>query len=256
MAHVNDVSERAASQTVKALLSLRDLILTGELKAGDRISELSVVERLGVSRTPIRMALVRLEEEGLLELIPSGGFSVKAFSERDICDAIEVRGTLEGLCARLAAERGLSQAALAAFKDCLADIDALLARDEVTEELFSRYVGLNERFHVLLIDFADSPVLARQLKRALHLPFASPNAFVRVQAELPEARMVMTIAQDHHRCVVRAIEQREGARAEAIMREHARLAMRNLEFALRNQRTRDLVPGSVLIRHRAGAALM
>ena len=53
----------ASSQTVKALLSLRDLILTGELKAGDRISELSVVERLGVSRTPIRMALVRLGGE-------------------------------------------------------------------------------------------------------------------------------------------------------------------------------------------------
>ena len=237
-----------SSQTVKALLSLRDLILTGELKAGDRISELAVVERLGVSRTPIRMALVRLEEEGLLELIPSGGFSVKAFAERDIYDAIEIRGTLEGLAARLAAERGLSQSALGAFKDCLAEIDALVARDEVTEELFSRYVDLNERFHALLIDFADSPVLARQLKRALNLPFASPNAFVRVQAELPEARMVMTIAQDHHRCAVRAIENREGARAEAIMREHARLAMRNLEFALRNQRTRHMVPGSALIR--------
>ena len=58
-------SERSSSQTVKAQLSLRDLILSGELKPGDRISELSVVERLGISRTPIRMALVRLEEEGL-----------------------------------------------------------------------------------------------------------------------------------------------------------------------------------------------
>jgi len=142
------------------------------------------------------------------------------------------------------------------LKDCVGAIDALLARhEEVTEELFSRYVGLNENFHALLIEFADSPVLARQMKRALNLPFASPNAFVRVQAELPEARMVMTIAQDHHRCVVRAIESREGSRAEAIMREHARLAMRNLEFALRNQRTRHMVPGSVLIRSRAGAAV-
>jgi GntR family transcriptional regulator of vanillate catabolism len=221
-----------SSQTVKALLSLRDLILTGELKAGDRISELAVVERLGVSRTPIRMALVRLEEEGLLELIPSGGFAVKAFSERDITDAIEIRGTLEGLCARLAAERGLTQSALGELRDCVAAIDALL------------------------VEAADSAVLARQLKRALNLPFASPNAFVRVQAELPEALMVMTVAQDHHRCVVRAIENREGARAEAIMREHARLAMRNLEFALRNQRTRHMVPGSVLIKARAGAAVM
>ena len=237
-----------SSQTVKALLSLRELSLSGGLKAGDRISELSVVERLGVSRTPIRMALVRLEEEGLLELIPSGGFAVKAFTERDITDAIEIRGTLEGLCARLAAERGLTQSALGELRDCVAAIDELVARDEVTEELFSAYVDLNERFHARLVDFADSPVLARQLKRALNLPFASPNAFVRVQAELPEAHMVMTIAQDQHRCVVRAIESREGARAEAIMREHARLAMRNLESALRNQRTRHMVPGSALIR--------
>ncbi|MBV8840402.1 MAG: GntR family transcriptional regulator [Alphaproteobacteria bacterium] len=245
-----------SSQTVKALLSLRDLILTGELKAGDRISELSVVERLGVSRTPIRMALVRLEEEGLLELIPSGGFAVKAFSERDITDAIEIRGTLEGLCARLAAERGVTQSAVGALKECVEAIDALLSRyEDVTEELFSDYVRLNERFHTLLSEFADSPVLARQMKRALNLPFASPNAFVRVQAALPEARMVMTIAQDHHRCVVRAIENREGTRAEAIMREHARLAMRNLEFALRNQRTRHMVPGSALIRSLAAATI-
>jgi GntR family transcriptional regulator of vanillate catabolism len=249
-------AQDASSQTVKALLSLRDLILTGELKAGDRISELSVVERLGMSRTPIRMALVRLEEEGLLELIPSGGFAVKDFSERDIYDAIEIRGTLEGLCARLAAERGLAQAAIAELRDCLAAIDALFARDEATRNLFSHYVGLNERFHALLIEFANAPVLARQLKRALNLPFASPNAFVLIQAELPEARMVMTVAQDHHRCVVRAIESREGARAEAIMREHARLAMRNLEFALRNQRTRHMVPGSALIRTRRAAAMI
>ncbi len=242
-----------SSQTVKALLSLRDLILSGELRPGDRISELSIVERLGVSRTPIRMALVRLEEEGLLELIPSGGFSVKAFSERDIYDAIEVRGTLEGLAARLCAERGLTQSAIGDFRDCLADTDDLIARPDVTVETFSQYVDLNERFHTLLIDSADSPVLARQLKRAVNLPFASHNAFVRVQAELPEARMVMTVAQDHHRCAVRAIENREGTRAEAIMREHARLAIRNLEFALRNQRTRGLVPGSVLLRSRAAA---
>lgn len=245
--------DRAASQTVKALLSLRDLILAGELKSGDRISELSVVERLNVSRTPIRMALVRLEEEGLLELIPSGGYAVKAFTERDITDAIEIRGTLEGLAARLAAERGVAPSALVRLKDCLAEIDALIAQPIGSDDNFSSYVALNERFHALLHEAADSPVLARQLKRAVNLPFASPNAFVKVQAELPEAQAVMTVAQDHHRCVVRAIEAREGARAEALMREHARLAFRNLEFALRNKRTLGLVPGAALIRARAAA---
>src|SRR5215475_4801122 len=126
---VQESGDRSASQTVRALLKLRDFILSGELKPGDRISELSVVERLGVSRTPIRMALVRLEEEGLLESIPSGGFSVKAFSERDIFDAIELRGTLEGLAARFAAERGVSVRDLDPLRECLAQIDELMLRE-------------------------------------------------------------------------------------------------------------------------------
>lgn len=241
-------NERASSQTVKAQLSLRDLILSGELKPGDRISELSVVERLGISRTPIRMALVRLEEEGFLEAIPSGGFAVKAFSERDIHDAIEMRGTLEGFAARLAAERGVRNAVMLQLKDRLAQLDELVGRPTLSVDDFSQYVGLNGQFHALLIDAADSPVLARQIDRALNLPFASPSGFVMVQAMLPEARKILTIAQDHHHCVVRAIEEREGARAEALMREHARLAHRNLQLAFRNQGTRDLVPGAVLIK--------
>ena len=241
-------SEKSASQTVKAQLSLRDLILSGDLKPGDRISELSVVERLGISRTPIRMALVRLEEEGFLEAIPSGGFAVKAFSERDIHDAIEMRGTLEGFAARLAAERGVRNPVLIEMKERLAQLDDLVDKLSLTVDDFSQYVGLNARFHALLIDAADSPVLTRQIDRALNLPFASPSGFVMVQAMLPEARQILTIAQDHHRCVVRAIEEREGARAEALMREHARLAHRNLQLAFRNQGTRDLVPGAVLIR--------
>ena len=94
--------DRAVSQTVRAQLALRDLILSGRLRSGERISELGAVETTGVSRTPVRMALVRLEEEGLLEAIPSGGFMVKSFTERDILDSIELRGVLEGLAARFA----------------------------------------------------------------------------------------------------------------------------------------------------------
>jgi GntR family transcriptional regulator of vanillate catabolism len=246
--------ERPSSQTVKALLSLRELILAGKLAPGDRLSELSVVERLGVSRTPIRMALVRLEEEGLLEAISTGGYAVKAFSERDIYSAIEVRGTLEGLAARLAAERGISKEACETLEECLRRLDAIVVRAEITEDAFPAYVDLNERFHALVIELADSPVLARQISRAARLPFASASAFVMVQAQLPEARAMFTVAQDQHRCIARAIEAREGARAEALMREHARLAHRNLELALRNQNIRRLVPGSALIQEHKSAA--
>jgi GntR family transcriptional regulator, vanillate catabolism transcriptional regulator len=243
-------ADPARSQTVKAQIALRDLILSGALKPGDRISELSMVDRLGVSRTPVRMALVRLEEEGLLEAIPSGGFSIKSFSERDVFDAIEIRGTLEGLAARFAAERGPSASDLAAIRDCLAELDEVVEAQLAGGNAFATYIELNARFHAMLLELARSPSLARQVERASALPFASPSSFVMVQADLPEARTVLTVAQDHHRCVVDAIEAREGARAEAIMREHARLASRNLRYALRNQEAFDLIPGAALLRRR------
>lgn len=240
------------SQSVKALLALREWILGGALEPGERLSELVVVERLGVSRTPVRAALLRLEEEGLLEAIPSGGYAVRAFTDADIFDAIETRGTLEGLAARLAAERGPSPGALAPLKACLTELDALVLAD-ADDDTFSRYVELNERFHQLLIGLAGSRVVARQIERAVALPFASPSAFVKVQAVLPESRLILQIAQEQHRGVVEAIERREGARAEALMREHSRVAHRNLLLALQSQPTRRLLPGAALIRGPAAA---
>jgi GntR family transcriptional regulator, vanillate catabolism transcriptional regulator len=244
-----------SSQAVNALLKLREFILGGEIKAGERMSELALVQRLGVSRTPIRAALVRLEQEGLLRALPTGGFVVNAFNERDMHAAIEIRGTLEGLAARLAAERGVSATDLDVLKQCLSGLDELvLDGGGVTVDSFSAYVELNEQFHRIIIELADSAVLTRQIARAVTLPFASASAFVMVQARLPEAQTMFTVAQDHHRCIVRAIEAREGQRAEMLMREHARLARRNLELALRNQQTRSLVPGSNLITFRTRAA--
>ena len=237
------------SQTLKAQLALRALILRGALAPGERVSELPLVERLGVSRTPVRMALVRLEEEGLLEALPSGGFAVKVFSERETFVAIEVRGTLEGLAARLAAERGVPAERLGPAAACLDAIDAVVGRGAEGLDV-PRYVELNARFHAHLVEFADSPTLARQIERACGLPFASPSALVPVQSRSPAMVHILTVAQDQHRCVLAAIEGREGARAEAIMREHARNARRNLERALADRHDIDLVPGSALIARR------
>src|SRR5947208_10699699 len=85
-----------ASQTGRTLLNLREMLLRGDFRPGERLSELPLVARLGVSRTPIRLALDRLANQGLLEVVPSGGFVVRAFTTADIWDAIEMRGTLEG----------------------------------------------------------------------------------------------------------------------------------------------------------------
>lgn len=235
------------SQTVKALLSLRDLILKGALAPGERLSELVIVEKLGVSRTPLRAALIRLEEEGLIEALPGGGFTVKAFTERDIYDAIELRGTLEGLAARLAAERGVKVEQLDALKTCVADIDALLVNREMNADLMSAYVGLNAKFHALIAELPESPGVARQIERVVSLPFASASAFVMAQVGLPQARAVLALAQEHHKGMIEAIEARQGARAESLMREHARLAHRNLQFVLHDREWLERVPGGALI---------
>jgi GntR family transcriptional regulator of vanillate catabolism len=243
---------RGSSQTVRALLTLRDLLLTGELAAGQRVSEIWAVDRLGVSRTPVRAALARLEEEGFLEALPSGGYAVKIFTELDAFEAIEIRGALEGLAARLAAERGTSPVHLEELEDILADIDQLTAKGSLSSEDFSLYVPLNEAFHAKLAEACGGNVLARQIERVTALPFAHPSGFVMAQSELPQARLMLVLAQDQHRCVVDSIRRREGARAESLMREHARVAARNLRLAFDNQEVLGMVAGARLIR---GAAV-
>ncbi len=226
--------EEGGSQAVKAQQRLRELILSGQLPAGSRVTELALVERLGMSRTPIRAALIRLGQEGLLLALPHGGYAVRTFSEREVADAIELRGTLEGLAARLAAERGVGQALLNQAGLCLDQIDALLQQDGLDDEAFSGYVRLNAQFHQLLSDMADSTVLSREIERACRWPFASPSGFVGVQASKPGVRDALIVAQHQHRQVLQAIAQRESARAEALMREHARIARHHVGLALQN----------------------
>src|SRR6478735_11590616 len=93
------------TQIGRAFIGLREMLLHGELARGERISELPLVARLGTSRTPIRLALERLAHMGLLDVVSTGGFTVREFTLTEVRDAIEVRGVLEGTVARLAAER-------------------------------------------------------------------------------------------------------------------------------------------------------
>ena len=191
---VIDLAEEGGSQSVKAQLRLREMILAGELPGGARIAELTLVEKLGVSRTPIRAALMRLEQEGLLEALPNGGYAVRTFSERDVSDAIELRGTVEGLLARVAAERGAAPVVLGEASECLRQIDELLREAALDDDAFSSYVVLNEQFHALLGELSGSAVMTREMERVASLPFASPSGFVIVQANSPQARDMLVVA--------------------------------------------------------------
>lgn len=242
-------SVRDASQTERAVLGIRDLVLSGDFRAGERLSEVELAARLSVSRTPIRAALQRLEEEGLLEAAHPTGYIVRSFTETDIFDAIEVRGTIEGLAARLAAERGVSKLMLDEMRQCLAQIDRILEQQQDWDEAhFIQYGASNARFHALMLDAAGSYIVERALARVISLPFSSPNAFVLAQAKIPGSFDILKMAQTQHHDLVEAIESRCGSRAEALAREHARLARKNLELALKNNEALRHVVGAPLIR--------
>ncbi|SNT23555.1 transcriptional regulator, GntR family [Noviherbaspirillum humi] len=239
---------REASQTDRAIMGLRDAVLRGRFKAGERIAEVEVAEHLGVSRTPIRAAMQRLAEEGLLEPVQPTGYMVRAFSQTDIADAIEVRGTIEALAARLAAERGVSRLLLQQMRDCVAKMDAVFDDALSDEEQLRQYAQYNERFHALIMEASGSDMVQRALGRVVSLPFASPNAFVSAQAILPGSLAILRVAQMQHHDIVDAIEARSSARVEALVKEHSRIAHKNLELALRNADALDQVVGAPLIK--------
>ncbi len=98
--------------------TLRRAILTGELKPGERLMEIHLANRLGVSRTPIREAIRKLELEGLVTMIPRRGAEVAQITEKSLQDVLEVRRALDALCAELACDRITAGGKAALKKAC------------------------------------------------------------------------------------------------------------------------------------------
>ena len=114
-------------------------------------------------------------------------------------------------------------------------------------ESFERYMNLNENFHARLLKLARSPVLERAFDGIVSLPFAGPSAFILAEAELPASREILVIAHRHHSGLVEAIERRQSGRAESLAREHARLALTNLEIVVEHREMLERMPGGSLI---------
>jgi GntR family transcriptional regulator of vanillate catabolism len=220
------------------------MLLHGELARGERISELPLVARLGTSRTPIRLALERLAHMGLLDVLATGGFAVRGFTLAEVQDAIELRGVLEGTAARFAAERLCDDAELNGLRHSCKQMEAL---DSLSIDTFSTYMDLNESFHAGIVDLAKSEMLRRNIAQVSSLPFSSASAMVFPTSVLPNAGANLVIANDHHRSIVDAIAQRQGARAESLAREHAFVARRVLSVALSDTDALQRIPGGPLI---------
>lgn len=234
------------TQFSKALLELRLLVLNGEFEAKSRLPETALAERLGISRTPLRQAMARLVEEGLLERLETGGCRVASFTMDDIIDAIEIRGVMEGTAARLAAEREPDPGLVDECRQVVDDLDDVVFG--ATEPDFSRYVPLNARFHQLVAEMSGSRLVRREVERATRLPLASPSGFLQGQELIPDFRASLKHAQVQHEAIFDAIINREGTRAEALAREHARLARKNLDYVMNTDPSlAERVPGMALV---------
>jgi GntR family transcriptional regulator of vanillate catabolism len=247
----NDIEKTVTTEDVshnaRTILRLREMLFRGEFQRGERLSELPLSARLGVSRTPIRLALERLAHEGLLEASRSGGFVVREFTVDAVWDAIEVRGVLEGTAARLAAERLEDDRELDALRRIRDEMDSM-QKPGGSEDSFSLYLDLNEQFHSEVVRLAKNDMLQWTLDRVISLPFASPSALVFARSKLPGAAEMQIIGQEQHQAIVEAIENRHGTRAESVAREHARLSRRNLELVLTDREILSVIPGNSLIK--------
>ena len=113
---------------------------------------------------------------------------------------------------------------------------------------FDLYVRENAKFHDLLARLAGSPLIEREVKRMSRLPLASPSAFLSDQAMIPDFQESLRYAQRQHHAILDAIVGREGARAEALTREHARLALTNFNYVTtQHPKLAKAVPGLALV---------
>jgi GntR family transcriptional regulator of vanillate catabolism len=202
------------TRTISTIDELRAAILAGHYRPGERLQEVRLGESLGVSRTPVRIALQALAAEGLLEHEPNCGYSVRKFDRTEILNALETRAALEGLAARFAAERGLGPAEQTRLEEILAEGDTLLAPGDPSEDSRSAYAQMNAAFHDAVHDASATRMVREMLRLTQLLPISSHVNLVAF-----EYGKIRHRHDEHHR-IFEAIIRRDGSRAEAIMREH------------------------------------
>jgi DNA-binding GntR family transcriptional regulator len=191
----------------EATRRLREAILTGRLAAGARLRQTELAGRLAISRTPIREALGRLHQEGLIELLPGGGGRVTLLQAEEAVALYELREVLDGLAARLAAGRA-DAAALGRLERALARMGSCVERDDP-----GPWFGAHVAFHEEILRAAANPHLARV------------GAVVRLSIRQFHPLLLTTErrleeAHAEHRRIFEAIAARDGEAAEGLARAH------------------------------------
>ncbi len=186
---------------------IRQAILDGRLEPGRRLKEEELARELGISRTPVREALLMLQAEGLVDATPNRGAIVRSHDADDLRDLYQLRAVLEGYAARLAAGRIADEEVDLLWASC-DRFDAITADADIRA-----LVRENFFFHSSVLDFAGSSRLSWMVRKVIETPlvYKSYNWYT------PDQRR---ISGHYHRQIARALGARDAERAELLMKEH------------------------------------
>lgn len=187
--------------------TLRDEILSGRLRPGERLNSSQLAGLLGVSRMPVREAISRLTAVGLVENVPHRGAFVKQLSIEEVVETYYIRAALEGIAARLAV-RHLTDADLRRLRDLCDDIDATFERGDD-----AAFLAHNLAFHSIISEAAHSARLQKLIKDFYDLSAQYRALGLNLPGRHEEIRL-------EHRHIADALATRDPERAELCAREH------------------------------------
>lgn len=218
-----------ARATEQACQVIREGIGSGAYPAGKWLREEEIAAVAGVSRTPVREALRRLQAEGLVEVLPNRGAMVVRWGEADLDDIFDLRALLEGYAVRQAAERHPRSACdLESLMSLCAVMDQRLDRLGEDEKAYEEITELNLQFHTALHEWSGNRRLLTVLPNIIRPPLVW-HTFHRYTHE------ELTRSFAHHRELLDAIAAGDGDWAESIMHAHLRAARASLRRAAAKQ---------------------
>ena len=223
----------------KIVYDITQAIVRGELFPDQVLTEAELADRFKVSRTPVRQAIAILAGEGMLRRSSGRSYTVRRFGPKEMLDAIDVRGALEGLAVREVIEHKMGGAHVVRELDnCLALEEEVLAAMEtqgLDENSVYQYFAINSRFHKAIIQGAHNDALIGALEAVYKIPFVSAGSLARYKSQLQpkdhkEELRYFVYSHMQHLDIVDAIRAGQGARAEKLMTEHAQLAARHIHL--------------------------
>jgi DNA-binding GntR family transcriptional regulator len=204
--------------------SLRRAITAMNIYSEDaelRLDERQLSERLAISRTPIREALARLEQEGLVKIVPRKGVFIVRKTKTEILEMITVWAALEGMAARLATQRA-SDEEIASLRDMFGEFDAEGEDSQIEPYHLDEYSETNIRFHSAIIALSRCALIA-EMTANLFIHMRGIRA--RTISEKDRAKRSIT----DHLHIIEALEARDTELAERLVREHTLNLARHVE---------------------------